>query len=79
MATHWTCATPRPHRDEMPTDLPYSGDDEECDRLYTIAEDMIGTHRNPFDDLIGQKIVRHALNEAIPERRILGLPLAVNV
>ncbi|CAD6586338.1 MAG: Pyranose 2-oxidase [Tremellales sp. Tagirdzhanova-0007] len=59
MATHWTCATPRPHRDEMPTDLPYSGDDEECDRLYTIAEDMIGTHRNPFDDLIGQKIAKY--------------------
>ncbi|ORY21517.1 hypothetical protein BCR39DRAFT_553373 [Naematelia encephala] len=79
MATHWTCATPRPHPDEMPKDLPYSDDEAEWDRRYSFCEKLIGTNQSPFDDLVGQQIVKHALNEAIPEREIKGLPLAVHV
>ncbi len=77
MATHWTCATPRPHPDEMPQNLPYSDDQNEWDRLYTICEKLIGTDQEPFKHLVGQQIVQHALNESIPDREIRGLPLAV--
>ncbi|KAK4689154.1 hypothetical protein P7C73_g963, partial [Tremellales sp. Uapishka_1] len=77
MSTHWTCAVPRPHPDEMPTDLPWSDDKAEWNRLYSYCERLIGADPEPFQHLIGQQIVKHALNEGIQGRDIIGLPLAV--
>jgi hypothetical protein len=61
----------------MPKDLPWLNDVAERDRLYSLCEAWIGTKRDPFRDLVGQQIVKHALSTAFPEREILGLPLAV--
>lgn len=48
MASHWTCATPRPHADELPETYSKT----EWDRLYTASEELLGTNLTPFDGLI---------------------------
>ncbi|KAK4702938.1 bifunctional polynucleotide phosphatase/kinase, partial [Phenoliferia sp. Uapishka_3] len=74
MASHWTCATPRPHEDEMPDTY----DAKEWDRLFTAAELLLGTNFTPFDELVSQQIISRALTQHFgTTREIKGLPLAV--
>ncbi|KAL8291669.1 hypothetical protein RQP46_001927 [Phenoliferia psychrophenolica] len=74
MASHWTCATPRPHEDELPDTYTAT----EWNRLYTAGEQLLGTNLTPFDGLVSQQIISRALtNHFGDSREIKGLPLAV--
>ncbi|MPZ22494.1 MAG: pyranose oxidase [Dehalococcoidia bacterium] len=78
MATHWTCSTPR-HHPTMERSDAYS--DVEWDRLYTMAEGLLNTHRHEFDMSIRHNIVRDALAAEFAELQspynVQNLPLAV--
>ena len=64
MATHWTCATPRPHPQIEQTDLISH---EEWNGLYGRAENLLKTDRNVFDKSIRNTIVRDVLQSTFPD------------
>ena len=83
MATHWTCATPRFHKEvelcwTSPTGVVhrYPIPHEELDHLYQRAEYLIRTTNEAFDQSIRHQLVRRALlDQGIKE--VESLPLAV--
>ncbi|KAI0325074.1 putative pyranose oxidase [Cubamyces sp. BRFM 1775] len=80
MATHWTCATPRFHKEERPRldEKDDAQDDAEWDRLYTIAEGFIGTGHDQYDQSIRQHLVLDTLRDAYSDvgREFQQIPLA---
>ncbi|EJD34918.1 pyranose 2 oxidase [Auricularia subglabra TFB-10046 SS5] len=79
MATHWTCATPRFHKSELPTIV--SGDPdknyEEWGRLYDVAESFIKTGHTQFEHSIRHNLVLETLQDAFAgERTFRQIPLA---
>lgn len=83
MATHWTCATPRFHKElELSWTSPvgvthtYPIPLQELDDLYGRAEGIIRTTNEAYDHSIRHQLVRRALlDQGIKE--VEGLPLAV--
>jgi pyranose oxidase len=63
MATHWTCATPRPHPQIEQTHLIPPN---EWNVLYPRAEKLLNTHRDVFDKSIRNTIVRDVLRSTFP-------------
>jgi len=75
MATHWTCAVPRPHLEES-KNCPFPR--TELDALIDRASVLINMHANEFDESIRHRVVRKTLNDAYgPSRPFTNLPLAV--
>ncbi|RPD55165.1 pyranose 2-oxidase [Lentinus tigrinus ALCF2SS1-7] len=77
MSTHWTCATPRFHRD---LELPRIVEDEEQNyqewqRLYDAAEKLIGTTEHAFDRSIRHTLVLRTLQDAYEQSQRLFKPL----
>lgn len=83
MATHWTCATPRFHKEvELSWTSParvkheYPITPEELDRLYQQAEEIIYTTNKAFDESIRHQLVRSVLRKQ-GFKEVESLPLAV--
>ncbi|MDQ3761396.1 MAG: pyranose oxidase [Actinomycetota bacterium] len=83
MATHWTCATPRFHKEvELSWTSPagvehkYPIPLDELDQLYQQAEEIICTTNKAFDQSIRHQLVRSALSEQ-GIKEVESLPLAV--
>ncbi|KAK7040715.1 hypothetical protein VNI00_009621 [Paramarasmius palmivorus] len=78
MSTHWTCATPRFNEDiERPTLIENKEDNKaEWERLYTAAEDIIGTNSDAFDQSIRHTLVLRTLQDAYRSRTFKPIPLA---
>jgi pyranose oxidase len=75
MATHWTCAVPRPHLEES-KNCPFPR--PELDALLDRASTLINMNPNEFDESIRHRVVRETLNKAYgPNRPFTNLPLAV--
>jgi len=76
MATHWTCATPNPHAEELPDTFTSS----KWDALYARAKTLVKTNLTAFDNSIRHNVVKDTLNDAYkndPGRVFKNLPLAV--
>ena len=78
MATHWTACTPREHptieRSNLLTD-------EEWDKLYTEAEQILKTNQQMFEHSIRNTVVKETLQSTYPELKTgkdkpQNLPLA---
>ncbi|KAF8608600.1 pyranose oxidase [Ceratobasidium sp. AG-I] len=93
MATHWTCACPRPRPEEY-KNKPTAITDEEFKTLLGEAEVLLNVHDDQYDNSIRHNIVKNALekhygperknkdapeskNKDAPERVVESLPLAV--
>ncbi|KAF8608603.1 pyranose 2-oxidase [Ceratobasidium sp. AG-I] len=74
MATHWTCACPRPHQEER-NENPIPND--EFDQLLTRSEKLLNVHDDQYDNSVRQHIVKTALAKEYGEDRVKSLPLAV--
>lgn len=94
MATHWTCATPRFHKSELP-DLFGSKNETTWHNLYDKAESFLkpikiadpknpfddsdpNKQRNPFSDSIRHYVVLNALQYELPDHQAQQLPLAAS-
>ncbi|KAG8699223.1 hypothetical protein FRC08_005431 [Ceratobasidium sp. 394] len=74
MATHWTCACPRPHLEEHKL-APVS--DSELGELLDRATDLIGVRTEEFECSKRHTVLRKILRERFGEDRIKNLPLGV--
>ncbi|THH03893.1 hypothetical protein EW145_g5921 [Phellinidium pouzarii] len=78
--THWTCATPRFNKDiELPVLVDNKAENsKEWDRLYYIAEKLIGTTTTAFDESIRHTLILRTLQDAFSQqnRTFESLPLA---
>jgi pyranose oxidase len=76
MGGHWTCCTPRPYNDELPTEYPTS----EFEGLLEEAERIFNTNQESFADSIRGQIMVEELNKEFHElkgpRQVQMLPLA---
>ncbi|KAK1622117.1 hypothetical protein BDP81DRAFT_335252 [Colletotrichum phormii] len=75
MGGHWTCCTPREHKDIERSDL-FS--DSEWNDLYTRAEKLFWTDRTLFDKSIRGGLVKSVLTAAYEKkgREVLSMPLS---
>ncbi|KAI8970761.1 putative pyranose oxidase [Trametes punicea] len=79
MATHWTCATPRFHKEERPRLIKDddAADESEWTRLYDVAESFVKTGHTQFDRSIRHKLVLDRLQHSYgAERSFQQIPLA---
>ena len=75
MFTHWTNNTPRYHASERSPLIP----NEEWDRLYDCAEDLLDVHFDVFERSLRQKVVCDALAQLYsddPKCQVQPLPVA---
>ncbi|KAL2884122.1 hypothetical protein SGCOL_000059 [Colletotrichum sp. CLE4] len=75
MGGHWTCCTPREHKDIERSDL-FS--DDKWDDLYNRAEKLFWTDRTLFDKSIRGGLVKSVLTAAYEKegRKVLSMPLS---
>jgi pyranose oxidase len=75
MATHWTCACPIPHHEEISHNpIPK----EERDVLFQRARTLLNVHNDQYDMSMRHTTVKNTLLGSLPaERQVQSLPLAV--
>ena len=73
MATHWTCACPRPHPEERENN---PIDPQELDALLHRAETILDVTTDQYDDSIRHNVVLDTLKPKLGDR-VKPLPLAV--
>ncbi|CAE7218642.1 unnamed protein product [Rhizoctonia solani] len=77
MATHWTCACPKPHAQEREA-CPLPSD--EFDSLLQEAEKLLGVNKDQYDLSVRHSLVKYVLQESFDPNRtgiVDNLPLAV--
>ncbi|TFK62261.1 pyranose 2-oxidase [Pluteus cervinus] len=75
MATHWTCACPTPHPEEIRNNpIPQA----ERDSLFQRARELLNVHNDQYEFSMRHTTVKDTLLETLPAgRNVQSLPLAV--
>jgi hypothetical protein len=79
MGAHWTCACPRPGDGEAIDALPA----EEIDRLYKLAESLLGVTATAFEPTVGGASIEAKLTSLFDSRlggrKVQAMPLACSI
>ncbi|KAF8867769.1 hypothetical protein CPB85DRAFT_105397 [Mucidula mucida] len=74
MATHWTCACPTPHTEELVNNpIPKA----ELVPLFERGKKLLNVHPDQYDGSIRHEVVKSTLKTALGKRDVENLPLAV--